>query len=144
MLVESKLYCAIYNYDILLNKYVRLCPLFSLCLIFIHINLPWFVLRGFPVLYNFNQFVGKEVLKGKTLCSTSDGITAVEFRKLRNNSFVIIWFHMEISFAFGFLFVDVTGTKWTAECEGMKPVLIEQSRKTVPTSPNFILIDVIN
>lgn len=90
MLVESQLYHAIYNYDILLNKYVRLYLLFSFYLIFIHINLPWFILKGFPVVYNFNQFVGKEVLKGKTLCSVSDGITGIEFRKLRNNSFTII------------------------------------------------------
>lgn len=91
MLVESELYCAIYNYDVLSNKYVRLYPLFSFYLIFIHINLPWFVLKGFPGLYNFNQFVGKEVLKGKTLCSISDGITGIEFRKLRrNNSFTVI------------------------------------------------------
>ena len=35
--------------------------------IFIYINFPQFVPEGFPGLYILNQFVGKEVLKGKTL-----------------------------------------------------------------------------
>lgn len=78
-------------YGSLSNKYVRFYPLFSFYLIFIYINFSQFVLKGFPGLYIFNQFVGKEVLKGKTLCSISDEITGIVFRKLRkNNLFTII------------------------------------------------------
>ena len=78
------------TYDILSNKYGRVYPLFSFYLVLIYINLPWFVLKGFPGLYIFNQFVGKEVLKGKTLCSISDGIIGVGFRKLRKNNLLTI------------------------------------------------------
>lgn len=69
--------------DALPNKHVRLYSLFSFYLIFIYSTLPWFVLKEFPGLYIFNQFVGKEVLKGKTLYAISDDITGMGFRKLK-------------------------------------------------------------
>lgn len=84
---------------------VRLYPLFSFSLISIYINSPWFVLKGFPGLYLFNQFVGNEVLKGKTLCSISDEIIGIIFRKLR--IFAVCGNFLQC----GFLFADITGTK---------------------------------